>query len=947
MADTQVPETVVTVHVPDQSAEAEPLVAQPPQDTQEQLPPAEEIKRMGSTTGYGIRNSAGELKEPRKDYGITKNYHASESISNLNADGEDKAPDRGVADFVYNEHGLTEDEAKEIFDRVGPNELPDRRVPDWKIIGISLVQPMPLMIWAASIIEAAIQNWIDMGILLFIQFANCSIGFYETKKAGNAVDALKKSLRPKATVKRRKTREEEGKFQLMDASMVVPGDCVLLASGANIPADCRINHGTIDVDQSTLTGESLPVTMVAMLDDPKAPKPKMGSTCVKGEVEATVEFTGEDTELGQAAKLLQGRKERSNMEKKLMQIMMVLLVVSTILCAIVLIFLLVNGETVTSALSFTVVLMVASIPLAIEIVCTTTLAVGSRTLSKDGAIVKRLTAIEAMAAMNLLCSDKTGTLTQNKMTLCEETPVYMEGESRDTVLRYGAMAAKWKEPARDALDKLVLGEREGDDHHLVNPNQKCADLESLKNVVQIDYLPFDAKIKRTEGTVRDGDSEFKVTKGAPQIIAKLLRNQEVAERVNADVHALGKRGIRSLAVARTYNLDADAEWHMLGLLSFLDPPRHDTKITLETAAKYGVPCKMITGDHILIAKETARQLGMGENILGRENLPEMAGENKDKEPKDLVSKYGTMIRDADGFAEVFPHHKFLIVAAFRRMGYKTGMTGDGVNDAPALKKGDVGIAVEGATDAARAAADIVLTKPGLSTIIGGMQVARQIFQRMQNFLTYRIAATMQLLVFFFIAVLSFRPHELLGTVPPEVNVDEWQPFFKMPVLLLMLITLLNDGTLIAIGYDNVETSQYPEEWNLPVRFFISCTLALVALGSSLLILWGALTSWVPGSWFQVLKITEPGKGLQYGEVTCMIYLKVALSDFLTLFSCRTGERFFWTRLPSPVLLVAAMIALLSSSSLALSCPTGNWMTKLSLALGSTPSTCGFIASFGF
>ena len=241
----------------------------------------------------------------------------------------------------------------------------------------------------------------------------------------------------------------------------------------------------------------------------------------------------------------------------------------------------------------------------------------------------------------------------------------------------------------------------------------------------------------------------------------------------------------------------------------------------------------------------------------------------------------------DGFAQVFPEHKYLIVECLRELGYKVGMTGDGVNDAPALKRADVGIAVAGATDAARAAADIILTEEGLSTIIHGILIARCIFQRIRNFITYRIAATLQLLVFFFIAVFAFRPE----AYQPTPNVDEfaWPPFFHMPVLMLMLITLLNDGTLIAIGYDNVTPSKTPEVWNLPVVFTIAAVMAGVACISSLLLLWFCLDSWRPDGVFQTIGIG----GLSYGQVTTTIYLKVSISDFLTLFSCRGGSDWFW------------------------------------------------------
>lgn len=868
--------------------------------------------------GYALRDSQGNIKEPPRLQGV-KRFSLGESISHLDGDGEVKKPAEPTTEFIYNEVGLTEEEAKILLDKVGKNELPEKVTPDWKIIGKSLIQPMPLMIWAAAIIEAAIENWPDMAILLAIQLINCSISFYETKKAGNAVAALKKSLKPKATVKRRKNLDEEGKFIEIDASFLVPGDCVLLASGAAIPADCRINAGTIDVDQSGLTGESLPVTMHARNNDPDQPNPHMGSTCVKGEVEATVEGTGQDTELGRAASLLTGDKARSSLDTTLLKIIFVLLIMSLILCIIVLVYLLVQGETVKTALSFAVVLLVASIPLAIEIVCTTTLALGSRELTRHGAIVSRLSSIEDMAALNLLCSDKTGTLTLNKMMIQEQTPIYMEGETRASVLRFAAMAAKWKEPARDALDRLVLGERI--DGKLVDPDQVCADLDSLKDVVQTDYLPFDATIKRTEGTISEKGREFKVTKGAPHVIATLCHNHEVHDKVMSDVQGLGRRGIRSLAVARTMDKSKD-EWHMLGLLTFLDPPRPDTKKTIDDARTNGVPTKMITGDHLLIAKETAAQLGMGTNILGPDSLPLMEGTNEDPA---WVSQYGRTIAQADGFAQVYPSHKYLVVSILHAMGFRVGMTGDGVNDAPALRKADVGIAVQGATDAARAAADIVLTQPGLSTIVHGIAIARQIFQRMQNFLTYRIAATMQLLVFFFVAVLSWQPDKMIPPEDlrhPDLQAELWPSFFRMPVLLLMLITLLNDGTLIAIGYDHVNASPYPETWNLPVRFFISGVLGLVAFGSSLLILYGALDSWSPDSWFQRLQITPYGKGLQYGQVTTLIYLKVSVSDFLTLFSARTGESFFFVRAPSLILMIAACIALLISSLIAAFLPEG-------------------------
>ncbi|KAM3568012.1 hypothetical protein VYU27_009855, partial [Nannochloropsis oceanica] len=494
-------------------------------------------------------------------------------------------------------------------------------------------------------------------------------------------------------------------------------------------------------------------------------------------------------------------------------------------------------------------------------------------------------AIEDMAGMSILCSDKTGTLTLNKMMIQEETPIYMEGETQYSALRLAAMASKWTEPPRDALDTLVHG---------------AADLASLEEVQQTDYMPFDPTVKRTEGTISLPTGEaFKVTKGAPHVILSLLdqnSHASVIEQCEKDVEALGERGIRSLAVAKT-NGGVDGAWEMVGLLTFLDPPRPDTKDTIDRARGFGVEVKMITGDHLLIAKETARQLGMGTNIENAAQLPKLDEDRKP--PKNLMDHF-EYIEATSGFAQVFPEHKFLIVEALRRGGYKTGMTGDGVNDAPALQRADVGVAVQGSTDAARAAADIVLTKPGLSTIVTAIVVARTVFGRMTSFITYRIAATLQLLVFFFIAVLTMQPAKF----QPAGAVDEWPAFFHMPVMMLMLITLLNDGTLISIGYDNVVPNTTPDKWNLKVLFTIAGVLGGVACLSSLAMLWVALNCHEPNGVWAGLGLAP----LTYGQITSMVYLKVSISDFLTLFSSRSGAGFFWTNKPSKILLIAAGIA---------------------------------------
>merc|ERR1711865_516293 len=720
----------------------------------------------------------------------------------------------------------------------------------------------------------------------------------------------------KATVKR------DGKWQVINGTTVVPGDMCLLASGDAMPADCRVNVkfreagselavSQIDVDQAALTGESLPVTLY------EGDKTLMGSTVVRGETEGTVEFTGSNTFFGKTAALLADTEELSNVQYLLISIVRNLTILSLTMCTMVL-FYVWTIVPFMEALSFVVVLMVAAIPMAMEIVTTTTLALGSKELTKHGAIVTRLAAIEDMAGMAILCSDKTGTLTLNEMHIQENTPVYSPGETQYSLLRLASMAAKWHEPARDALDKLVLG---------CDTNPRGVDLKSMECIEQLDYLPFDPIIKRTEGTVKDksgkinGGAKFKTSKGAPQVLLKLVHDNggcdaALKKQIETDVTSLGKRGIRAIAVAKT---DEQGVWRMMGLLTFLGPPRPDTKETVRLSRENGVAVKMITGDHLLIALETSRVLDMGGIIQTAEGLPLLDKETKAK-PANLGRDYGDKFLAADGFAQTYPEHKYLIVEGLRELGYRVGMTGDGVNDSPALKRADVGIAVFGATDAAKAAADIVLTEPGLSTIVDGILISRRIWCRVRSFLTYRIAATLQLLTFFFISVFAFRPNEYM---PKDWENDreftdtvEWPPFFHMPVLMLMLITLLNDGTLITIGYDIAVAPATPPKWNMPFLFSMAFVQAFVAMISSVNLLYILLHSWDEGSMMRQLGLG----GLSYGKITSSIYLKVSVSDFLTLFSARAGGDWFFMVKPAPILLCGAMIALSCSTMFAMFWP---------------------------
>jgi H+-transporting ATPase len=419
-----------------------------------------------------------------------------------------------------------------------------------------------------------------------------------------------------------------------------------------------------------------------------------------------------------------------------------------------------------------------------------------------------------------------------------------------------------------------------------------------------DFVPFDPKIKRTEATIRHKSTgeTFRVTKGAPQVILAMSKDPSIEAEVSRMVEELAAGGYRTLGVART---NAAGQWQMLGLIPLYDPPREDTAETIQKAILMDVKVKMITGDQTAIAKETARLLKLGDRIYNSDILNEESSAVK----KEMLDE---ILITADGFAEVFPEHKFAIVKMLQERGFRVGMTGDGVNDAPALKKADVGIAVEGATDAARAAADIVLTSPGLSVIIEALYRSRKIFQRMKFYLIYRIACTIQLLIFFFIVMTTLNPKNYdcrhHGDSCDRPNT------FSLPVVGLVLITFLNDGTIISIAYDKVSVSKQPDVWNLPVVFVISFVLGLIAFfGSLMLILVGLdhMDDNHPNGFLHAFKIPT----WKYGELLTVIWLKVSLQDYLTLFSARCHS-FFWERMPSKIVMSASVAATLCSTLLA-------------------------------
>jgi H+-transporting ATPase len=842
------------------------------------------------------------------------------------------------------------------------------------------------MIWVAIIVElvkALItraetggpgEGWEDFGVLMVLQFANAIVGFVEENAAGDAIEALKNALKPFAYVKR------DGAFAKAPARDLVPGDLIEVKLGDVMPADSILldGHGQLQMDQAALTGESLPVERYPweML--------LMGSAVKRGEAFAMVADTGLNTFFGKAAGLIASVNATSNLQKVLLRVTMALLVVSVLLCAAIFArlmtypddpFLIADGghNKVMSSLSVMIVILVASIPIAIEVVCTSTLAVGSHKMAAMKVIVARLSAIEQLASMSILCSDKTGTLTQNKLALRDPAlnTIGADPKLAARILYWAYTASKHDKGSQDAIDKCLGDALEA---------QFPVDYAALKEYKLEHFEPFNPTSKRTEAHLELPDGAYlEVTKGAPHKIMDLAWNAKVIHNdANAKVQALADRGFRALGVAvNAAGRGKPARWEYLGALSLFDPPRFDTKHTIEEARRFNIEVKMVTGDHTAIAKETCRELGLGTNILNTAALGTVGGDPA------VVDK---VIRDAHGFAEVMPEHKFLIVERLMKQGFMTGMTGDGVNDAPALKRADVGIAVEGSTDAARAAADLVLTEPGLAVIIFAVFESRKIFQRMRNYIVYRIACTVQLLLFFFFAVMACDPqtdymygpssqtvarvvslfnsgaYSVAGVSPASPDFLKapcdgnnagltlgtegcHSNAFTLPVISMVLITILNDGCMITTATDYVEPDLFPQQWHLGEVTLVALVLGVVACVSSLILVAFAMHAnfYHQGDFMGNVFGSSGRNYLIWFEVRTIVYLKVSISDFLTLFSARTKGP-FWERALSRPLAIAAALALAASTLFALfwgdifSNLDGAYMSSLRFSRGAVAAT---------
>jgi H+-transporting ATPase len=723
--------------------------------------------------------------------------------------------------------GLTGAEVTDLRNRYGFNDLPEeKRNPLLKFLSY-FWGPIPWMIEAAAILSAAISHWDDFVIIIVLLLTNAVVGFFQERKAENAIELLKKQLAPNARVLR------DGSWQEIPARELVPGDIVHIRLGDIVPADAVLGKGNyLLLDESALTGESLPV------EKKTGDTVYSGSIARQGEMDARVTTTGGNTFFGKTARLVQAKPPRSHFQAAVERIGNYLIILAVVLVSIIIIVSIIRSESFLETLQFALILVVAAIPVALPAVLTVTLAVGAVALAKKEAIVSRLSAIEEMAGMDILCSDKTGTITQNSISIGEIRT--FPGISEQEVITAAALASK--KESNDPIDMAVFSR-----YDQLTPLPDTTGIETL------DFVPFDPVAKFSKATVRERSGRsFDVAKGAPQAIASLIGADGIlSPTLDSWVVGFAQKGFRALGVAWT---DSAGAWQYLGLIGLFDPPREDSAATITQAKKLGVDVKMVTGDHIAIAHEIAGQVGLGQNILPRTAL--VAGDG-DESRKQLES--------ADGFAQVLPEDKFRIVKILQGGDHIVGMTGDGVNDAPALREADAGIAVAGATDAAKSAADIVLTRPGLSVIIDAIERSREIFRRMENYAVYRIAETVRVLIFLTLCI---------------VLLD----FYPVTALMLVVLAILNDLPIMMIAFDNAPVAGKPVRWQMNRILTLATILGILGVVSSFILLW------VAREYFH----------LDAGVIQTLIFLKLAVAGHMTIYLARTGQQHFWER-PFPSL----------------------------------------------
>jgi plasma-membrane proton-efflux P-type ATPase len=739
---------------------------------------------------------------------------------------------------VNPETGLTRAEVESRRKEHGYNEVAEQKShPLRKFLG-KFWGVSAWMLEMIMVLSAVLGKYSDLVVVSALLVINAVLSFMQERRAAGVVETLRRRLQVSARVLR------DAAWQFIPARELVPGDIIRVRPGDIIPADVKLLSGTLSIDQSALTGESK--------DADKVPADVLssGSIVRRGEGNGVVILTGAKTYFGRTTQLVQEARPKLHIEAVIAKVVRWLFVIVGALLAVVVVLSLIRHVALLEMVPLMLVLLMSAVPVALPVMFTVSMAVGAKELAKRGVLVTRLSATEDAATMDVLCVDKTGTITLNQLAVTGGIPLAQATESE--VLFAAALASQ--ESNQDPIDLAFLA--------AAKERQVFANTAA---VTPVSFVPFDATNRRTEAVVEQGGQRLRVMKGAVRTVAAAcgLQPNEI-NSLEARVAESALKGYRTLAVARGPETGTPA---LLGLVTLFDPPRPDAKELIATLGKLGVSVKMLTGDALAIAREIAQGVGLP-NIQRVADL-KAASAQAGNEAVDLLA-------GADGFAEVYPEDKYIVVQHLQAAGHVTGMTGDGVNDAPALRQAEVGIAVSTATDVAKAAASVVLTEPGLTNIVALVEQGRTIYQRILTWIINKISRTILKAAFVAIAFV------VTGK-------------FVVSAFAMLLLVFMTDFAKIALATDHVQPSNKPETWNIGGFIMVSVVLGVAMVAEALLLLWIGWTHF---------DLASNDNALYTFSFLTLLYMAV-----FSIVSARE-RRWFWTTMPSkPLLISIAAVAL--------------------------------------
>lgn len=742
--------------------------------------------------------------------------------------------------------GLTSEQAQQRLLEHGRNEIPENVEAWYVMLGKQFVGMMPFMLIIAAVLSGVTEDWTDFAVITLMLIVNALIGFHEEFKARQSLDALKAQMTATVPVKR------DGEMVIIPVAELVPGDVIFLRGGNIVPADCEFLEGDeMLVDTAALTGEPLPrkVPRLERPDEAQGAGRQLLSGCIvkQGEAHCEVKETGLNTEIGQAAGLVAEASghQASLFERKIMQVVHAVILLALVDAGVVL-YIDVGHRNVrfSKALLNVLALVIGAVPIALPLVMQVTMAIGAASMAKRQAIVTHLTALQEIASMTVLCSDKTGTLTTADMRVLPHR-TWTHRMTKDDALLYACLASN---PANkeDPIDKAILGS--GHEHFGEEEADKLMNMYKKEK-----FVGFNPTVKRTVVYCEHEEKgKLKISKG---LVDKVLVTGDDggdcwecadAEKMREELKEVDVRfssqGYKTVGLAVAYD---GGPMVFSAIIPMLDPPRNDTKLTIYRIREAGINVKMITGDHLNIAIETSRLIGLGTNVLPASDLwPASATRDE-------------TIVTSDGFAQVLPKDKREVILVLQNRGLVVGMTGDGVNDAPALAQAQIGIAVDGATEAARSAADIILTQPGLSAIFDAVVESRKIFARLRSYVLYRIGATIQIVLVLSILIYAYND--------------------TMPALYVILLALVNDVTMLPVASDNASPSAWPEIPSMPQILLAAFLYGFIGTGQTMALYLSDVIHSDPS--------TDPEERRKYRMA--VTYLQMSIAVELNIFSCRT------------------------------------------------------------